>query len=134
MKHIRKAIVIGGGIAGPVTAMALQKAGIEATVYEAYASTADGVGGMLGLAPNGFDALAAIDLDGPVRRVAAPVSAMVLHSWTGKPLARFDGSSGRLPDIPDYSALVAGPQTSTSPRPKRATTWSSVSGRSSATR
>jgi 2-polyprenyl-6-methoxyphenol hydroxylase-like FAD-dependent oxidoreductase len=61
MKHIRKAIVIGGGIAGPVTAMALQKAGIEATVYEAYASTADGVGGMLGLAPNGFDALAAID-------------------------------------------------------------------------
>ena len=65
MKHIRKAIVIGGGIAGPVTAMALQKAGIEATVYEAYASTADGVGGMLGLAPNGFDALAAIDLDGP---------------------------------------------------------------------
>jgi FAD-dependent urate hydroxylase len=95
MKHIRKAIVIGGGIAGPVTAMALQKAGIEATVYEAYASTADGVGGMLGLAPNGFDALAAIDLDDPVRRVAEPVSAMVVHSWTGKPLARFDGSSGR---------------------------------------
>jgi FAD-dependent urate hydroxylase len=95
MKHIRKAIVIGGGIAGPVTAMALQKAGIEATVYEAFASAADGVGGMLGLAPNGFAALAAIDLDDPVRRVAEPVSAMVLHSWTGKPLARFDGSSGR---------------------------------------
>ena len=67
MKHIRKAIVIGGGIAGPVAALALQKAGIEATVYEAYANAADGVGGMLGLAANGFDALAAIDLDGPVR-------------------------------------------------------------------
>jgi 2-polyprenyl-6-methoxyphenol hydroxylase-like FAD-dependent oxidoreductase len=51
MKHIRKAIVIGGGIAGPVTTMALQKADIEATVYEAYANAADGVGGMLGLAP-----------------------------------------------------------------------------------
>jgi 2-polyprenyl-6-methoxyphenol hydroxylase-like FAD-dependent oxidoreductase len=50
---------------------------------------------MLGLAPNGFDALAAIDLDGPVRRVAEPVSAMVVQSWTGKQLARFDGSSGR---------------------------------------
>ena len=95
MKHIRKAIVIGGGIAGPVAAMALQKAGIEATVYEAYANAADGVGGMLGLAANGFDALAAIDLDGPVRRVAEPVSAMVVQSWTGKPLARFDGSIGR---------------------------------------
>lgn len=55
MKRIRKA-VIGGGIAGPVIAMALQKANSEATVYEACASAADGVGGMLGLAPNGFDA------------------------------------------------------------------------------
>ena len=30
-----KALIIGGGIAGPVAAMALQKAGIEATVFEA---------------------------------------------------------------------------------------------------
>jgi FAD-dependent urate hydroxylase len=31
-----KALIIGGGVAGPVTAMALQRAGIEAAVYEAY--------------------------------------------------------------------------------------------------
>ncbi|MFL6046651.1 MAG: hypothetical protein ACJ72M_16260 [Propionibacteriaceae bacterium] len=37
---------------------------------------------MLGLSPNGLDALAAIDLDGAVRRVAEPVSAMVVQSWT----------------------------------------------------
>ena len=72
MTDIQTAVIVGGGIAGPVTAMALQRAGIEATVYEAYANAADGVGGMLGLAPNGLDALAAIDLDGPVRRVAEP--------------------------------------------------------------
>lgn len=65
MKRIRHVIVIGGGIAGPVTAMALQKAGIEATVYEAYASAADGVGGMLGLAPNGFDAHSTARYAGP---------------------------------------------------------------------
>ena len=35
---IRSALVIGGGIAGPVAAMALQKAGIDAVVYEAYPS------------------------------------------------------------------------------------------------
>jgi 2-polyprenyl-6-methoxyphenol hydroxylase-like FAD-dependent oxidoreductase len=32
----KKALIIGGGIAGPVTAMALQRAGIEALVCEAY--------------------------------------------------------------------------------------------------
>ena len=42
---IKTALVIGGGIAGPVAAMALQKAGIDAVVYEAYSSRADGTGG-----------------------------------------------------------------------------------------
>jgi FAD-dependent urate hydroxylase len=94
MTDIQTASIVGGGIAGPVAAMALQRADIEATVYEAYASAADGVGGMLGLAPNGLDALAAIDLDGPVRRVAEPVSAMLIQSWTGKQLAQFADSRG----------------------------------------
>ena len=31
---VRTALVIGGGIAGPVVATALLKAGIQATVYE----------------------------------------------------------------------------------------------------
>jgi len=46
-----KAIIVGGGIAGPVAALALRKAGIEAAVYEAHGQTADGVGGILSLAP-----------------------------------------------------------------------------------
>jgi FAD-dependent urate hydroxylase len=94
MTHTRNAVVVGGGIAGPITAMALQRAGIAATVYEAYANVADGVGGMLGLAPNGLDALATIGLDEAVRRVAEPVSAMVSESWTGKRLAEFAGAPG----------------------------------------
>jgi FAD-dependent urate hydroxylase len=94
MTHIHTAAVIGGGIAGPVTAVALQRAGIEATLHEAYATPADGVGGMLGLAPNGLDALAAVGLDDAVRRVAQPVPAMVIRSGTGKPLARFADPGG----------------------------------------
>ena len=31
----KKALIVGGGIGGPVVAMALQRAGIEAVVYEA---------------------------------------------------------------------------------------------------
>ena len=36
MSKVGNALVIGSGVAGPVTALALQKAGITATVYEAY--------------------------------------------------------------------------------------------------
>ncbi|MCA5894976.1 FAD-dependent monooxygenase [Isoptericola sp. NEAU-Y5] len=58
-----RALVIGGGIGGPVTAMALQKAGVEATVHEAYARTADDKGAFLTLAPNGLHALGVLGID-----------------------------------------------------------------------
>jgi FAD-dependent urate hydroxylase len=89
MGDTRTALVIGGGIAGPVTAMALRKAGIEATVYEAYATTADTVGGGLGIAPNGMNALAVLDVAQAVERVGEPMDGMVIQSWTGKRLAEF---------------------------------------------
>src|ERR1700735_4938544 len=49
---VRTALVIGGGIAGPVAATALLKAGVQATVYEAYPTLAEGIGGGLALAAN----------------------------------------------------------------------------------
>ncbi|AJF63310.1 FAD-dependent oxidoreductase [Streptomyces vietnamensis] len=94
----RTALVIGGGIAGPVAAMALRQAGIEAAVYEAYDSTADGAGGGMTIAPNGQNALDAIGAGGLVRAIGTPVTAMELRSWTGKPLARFAPPS-RLPSL-----------------------------------
>ena len=51
MADTSAALVIGGGIAGPVAAMALQKAGIQATVYEAYSGPAEGIGGPDRVAP-----------------------------------------------------------------------------------
>jgi 2-polyprenyl-6-methoxyphenol hydroxylase-like FAD-dependent oxidoreductase len=97
----RTALVVGGGIAGPIAAMALQKAGIEATVYEAYGSTADGIGGALSIAPNGLNALAVLDADDAVRRVGEPMRAMVIQSWTGKRLAEF----GTPPDLPEMQLV-----------------------------
>jgi FAD-dependent urate hydroxylase len=32
-----RVLIVGGGVAGPVAAMALQRAGIDAVVYEAHA-------------------------------------------------------------------------------------------------
>ncbi|KDN81597.1 FAD-dependent oxidoreductase [Kitasatospora cheerisanensis] len=92
---ISTALVIGGGVAGPVTAMALQQAGIEATVYEAYEGTAVGVGAALGLAPNGLAALDAIGVGDLVRQLGDPTTAIVLQSWNGKRLAEI-GSPGSL--------------------------------------
>ncbi|GIF77520.1 FAD-dependent monooxygenase [Asanoa siamensis] len=81
---IRTAIVVGGGIAGPATAMALRKAGIDATVYEA-ASTPRG-GAFLTLAPNGVDALRVLDADGAALAAAFPTPGITLRSTTGKVL------------------------------------------------
>ncbi|HSJ44540.1 MAG TPA: NAD(P)-binding protein, partial [Euzebyales bacterium] len=62
----RTALVIGGGIAGPVAAAALQKAGIEPVVYEAYRGDAESVGAFLTVGLNGIDALRAVEMDAPV--------------------------------------------------------------------
>src|SRR4030095_10078205 len=67
-----KALIAGGGVAGPVTAMALQRAGIEAVVYEAYVPDGGEAGSYLTVATNGLDALRAIDADKPVLAAGFP--------------------------------------------------------------
>ncbi|MBT2232900.1 NAD(P)/FAD-dependent oxidoreductase [Nonomuraea sp. NEAU-A123] len=94
---VKTALVIGGGIAGPVTAMALRKAGIDAVVYEAYEQAADGVGGGMSLAPNGVDALDAIDCADLIQPLGAPMTGIVLQDWKGSPLAEFGNPPGIRP-------------------------------------
>ena len=75
MSKVRTVLVIGGGIAGPVTAAALCKAGLEATVYEAYPAASNGIGSALALAPNGLAALGIIGAADAVRDIALPITA-----------------------------------------------------------
>ncbi|MBF8191910.1 FAD-dependent monooxygenase [Nonomuraea sp. K274] len=91
------ALVIGGGIAGPVLGLALRRAGIEATVYEAYAGPAEGVGSVLTIAPNGFAALGITGLDTTVRRIGQPTRRMVVANGRGREL-------GELPGLPGLEA------------------------------
>ncbi|MGY1711862.1 FAD-dependent oxidoreductase [Geodermatophilus sp. SYSU D00758] len=81
-----RALVIGGGVAGPVVAMALQRVGIEATVHEAYPAPAGDVGAWLGVQVNGLDALRAIDADGAVLDVGVPTPVIEFRSGTGRVL------------------------------------------------
>lgn len=96
MTKVRTALVVGGGIAGPVAALALRKAGIEATVCEAYPGTADGIGGSLALAPNGQAALELIGAREAVVSGAVPIHGQVLS---------FGGKDVTLPALPGLPPL-----------------------------
>lgn len=63
MTHV---LIIGGGVAGAVTAMALKKAGFTPVIHEAYATGADDIGAFLTIMNNGIDALRAIGAHQPV--------------------------------------------------------------------
>jgi 2-polyprenyl-6-methoxyphenol hydroxylase-like FAD-dependent oxidoreductase len=93
---IKRAAIIGGGIAGPVTALALRKAGIEATVYESYPNMADGLGGTIALAPNGLAALAIVGAADQVREVADPACRQVMS---------INGKRVTLPSVPGAEPL-----------------------------
>jgi 2-polyprenyl-6-methoxyphenol hydroxylase-like FAD-dependent oxidoreductase len=100
----RTAIVIGGGVAGPVAAMALQKAGIEPRVYEPYAPGTGSRGGPITLASNGQSALAVVGADRGVREVGWSTPRMVISSGTGKVLGAIDD----LPGLPPRVTLPRG--------------------------
>jgi 2-polyprenyl-6-methoxyphenol hydroxylase-like FAD-dependent oxidoreductase len=97
MTNPRTALVIGGGIAGPVAAMALRQAGIEATVYEAHTPNEREVGSYLTVAVNGLDALRAIGADKPVLDAGFATPTNVLYSGTGRRLGAVS-NGGTLPD------------------------------------
>ncbi|GAB3229244.1 FAD-dependent monooxygenase [Glycomyces halotolerans] len=95
----RTAVVIGGGVAGPVTAMALRRAGIEAVVYEAREPGHGTAGGPLSLASNGQAALALVGADDVLDAAATPTPRMIIQSHTGKVLGEITDRVGQRPRL-----------------------------------
>ena len=58
--HRCKALIVGGGVAGTVTAMALQQVGIEAAIFESHPPSDGELGSYFTLTANGLEGLAAI--------------------------------------------------------------------------
>ncbi len=81
-----RALVVGAGLAGPVTAMALQKAGIDVAVVEAHPAGHGDVGSYFTISPNGLDALAAIDGLGIATAVGFPTRRNVMRNSSGSVL------------------------------------------------
>ncbi|MBE1499864.1 2-polyprenyl-6-methoxyphenol hydroxylase-like FAD-dependent oxidoreductase [Amycolatopsis lexingtonensis] len=92
-----KALIIGGGIAGTITAIALHEAGHEPVLFEAYDRGAEGVGAFLTLAVNGLDALLPLGLKDVVRRTGFDSPRMSIGLGDGTRLTDFP-LGGALPD------------------------------------
>lgn len=80
-------LVIGGGVAGTATALALHKAGFDVTVHEAHPDTAADIGAFLTLASNGMRALAELDASDVVTALGFPLRSMRVLDAQGGQLA-----------------------------------------------
>ncbi len=83
MNTQRRALVVGGGIAGPALALFLARAGIEPVVFEAYPPT-DDVGGAFQIAPNGLRVLAELGLADALLAQGHPCSDMAFRNHQGR--------------------------------------------------
>lgn len=81
-----KALIVGGGVAGCATALALRQAGVPSVVYEAHASGGDDAGAFLTVMANGMAALTAIDADRHVIDASYPAAAVELFDAEGRHL------------------------------------------------
>jgi len=98
MTRIRKALIVGAGIAGPVAALALRRAGIDSVVYEARPRSGDGVGAMLAIAPNGLAALKLLGADRALQALGQPIRTMVMTDGRGKRIGEIPGLAGLPPN------------------------------------
>ncbi len=85
IQRSRKALIIGAGVAGPVTAILLKKAGFEAAVYETWPYST-GIGGGLQIAPNGMRVLAEAGVADELIRGGAICESIDFYSQAGSRL------------------------------------------------
>ncbi|WP_066362110.1 FAD-dependent monooxygenase [Herbidospora mongoliensis] len=78
--------VVGGGVAGAASAIALSRVGAQVTVHEAYEDPGGTVGSYLSLSVNGLRALDALGCLDAVRRAGFPVDRQRMWSGRDRPL------------------------------------------------
>ena len=101
----RKALIIGCGIAGPVVALFLQRAGIEAEIYEARDESTDYGGSFLNMASNGLGVLKTLGLEDQVSSQGSPIPRMVIWSGKGKRLGEVRNGAREEVGIPSINIL-----------------------------
>src|SRR4051812_30259027 len=92
LMNATRALIVGGGVAGPVLALFLRRAGFSPEIFEATGGPS-AAGGALGLAPNGMNVLAAADVVEPVRDASVTASEWLFENQSGKVLASSPGGN-----------------------------------------
>lgn len=82
----KKALIVGGGIAGPVLAMFLKRIGFDPIVYEGRPEPNDEAGAFLNLAPNGLAVLGALGIGEEIEALGTPTNAIAFYNHRGKKL------------------------------------------------
>jgi salicylate hydroxylase len=95
--------IIGGGVAGLVTAIALQRTGIVSTVYEAWAAAGDDAGAFFTIATNGLRALRSVGCLDAVVAQGFLVPTMKVSSGSGKLLGEVPRSGSDCFDTPSLT-------------------------------
>lgn len=83
-----RVLIIGGGVAGTAAALALHKAGLEATIFETHPRTAQDIGAFLTLAGNGMCALMQVDAAQAVASAGFKLTGMRVLDGGGAELAK----------------------------------------------
>src|SRR5215471_14518098 len=89
------ALVIGAGVAGPVMAVALQRVGIETTVFERDPAGAEQRGSWITFQANGMDALRAIDAADLVEKLGYDVETISFINGKSRTLGRMPMAAPR---------------------------------------
>ena len=86
-----RAVIVGGGVAGPATALALGHVGVETVVLERRGDRNPTEGSYFTVAPNGLDALQLLGALDLAREVGFPTHTNAMYGATGRLL----GEHGR---------------------------------------
>jgi 2-polyprenyl-6-methoxyphenol hydroxylase-like FAD-dependent oxidoreductase len=87
MNRTQRALIIGGGIAGPAVSLFLHRGGIEPLIFEAYPQPAT-IGGGFQIAPNGMRVLRALDVADRIAAAGAPSDEFLFRNQSGRQLGR----------------------------------------------
>jgi 2-polyprenyl-6-methoxyphenol hydroxylase-like FAD-dependent oxidoreductase len=103
---VRTALIVGSGIAGPASALALAKVGIRATIVESHTGPSDGVGAIITLASNGLDVLHTLGADEAVTAVSQETTEVQMSDAAGHAFARNPGG-GQVLARDDLAHILA---------------------------